>query len=341
MDDRVLSSLICQLMQGNKEVSFCWQGGEPMLAGLDFFERVVEYQMKYGTTGQAVSNSIQTNGVLIDRKWAKFFKEFKVLVGLSLDGPEEIHDKYRRYPSGKRSFRKVVEAIRILKEYEVDFNILTVLTRANVKKADELYDFFTRQYHFSFLQFIPCINADANITPFTISSEEYESFLKKMFDLWFNNGNPKVSMRLFDSILMAYLGLPTNNCQLGEECGAYLVVEYNGDIYPCDFLVERSFYLGNLLKNSLSEITESEKFGKFKKMKSGSFPECKGCKYKFICHQGCPAVRMFAEKSGQNGNYYFPAIKNFLFYSEERFKIVAQNLSARLPVKAEVNKGVQ
>jgi len=344
MSDEALASFIQQFMAQADRVSFCWQGGEPMLAGLDFFEKVVNYQKRYGFSGQIVSNSVQTNGVLIDKKWAEFFEQYNVFVGLSLDGPEEVHDRYRKYPSGKGSFGKVISAINILREYSVEFNILAVVSQTNVRKAKELCEFFLSQ-DLPFLQFIPCAEIEKDrreIASFAISTPEYEIFLKELFDFWFDTcwsrrssggwweSNPQISIRLFDNILSVYLGRDAESCEFKKECGEYVVVEYNGDVYPCDFLVEREWYLGNLLELSLTEILESEKFNQFKGIKSKDYPECRSCRYKFICNQGCTRLRLIADKIGQNGNLFCSAYRNFFSYSEDRFRSLAEKVKVRI-----------
>lgn len=331
MNDETLSILIGQLMEEGDAVSFCWQGGEPTLAGLDFFKKVVELQIKFGRDGQLVSNSLQTNGVLIDRNWARFLKRFNMLVGLSLDGPQEVHDRYRTYASGKGSFKEVMRTVDILRENEVEFNILSVVSKANVNRPEELYEFYLNEGFF-YLQFIPCVEVDDSgkkIASFAITCEEWESFLRRLFNIWFNGGNPQVSIRLFENILMAYLGMEPEICEFKKRGGSYVVVEYNGDVYPCDFLVERSWFLGNLRERPLDEILESERFKRFIRLKEVEYPECKKCRFKFICNQGCSRLRMIANKLGQKESYLCAAYKNFFSYSEEKFKLLAQRIKAR------------
>ena len=340
MSDEVLASFIQQFMALDDSVSFCWQGGEPMLAGLDFYERMVSYQKKYGFPGQIVSNSLQTNGVLVDSGWAGFFRQYNVFVGTSLDGPGEIHDKYRQYPAGKGSFAKVEQAIDILREYSVEFNILSVVSQANVRKAREVFNFFLSQ-GLPYLQFIPCAEVEESekkLTPFAINPQEYEAFLKELFEVWFDacwsetplggrgESRARVSIRFFDNILSAYVGRGAESCEFKKECGEYIVVEYNGDVYPCDFLVEREFYLGNLLERPLADIIESEKFNTFKRLKSKDYPECRSCRYKFICNQGCTRLRLTADKVSQSGHLYCSAYRNFFSYSEDRFKSLAEKV---------------
>lgn len=328
MSNETLSSLVSQVMEIGEPVSFCWQGGEPMLAGLDFFKKVVELEKKFGSDGQVISNSLQTNGVLMDKRWISFFKEFNVFIGLSLDGPREIHDRYRKYPSGRGSFQRVMEAVNLLKENNIEFNVLSVVSKANVDKVDELYDFYTNN-GLSYLQFLPCLKVNESkneIAPFSITSKEYESFLERLFDLWFNKGDPQVHIRFFENILMTYLGMESEICWFKKKCGSYIVVEYNGDVYPCDFLVERGWFLGNLRKMSLDEILENNKFKKFTEIKTLKYPECMTCRYKSLYNQGCPRWRIVAAKIGQRGNYLCSAYKNFALYSESKFEILAKRI---------------
>jgi len=328
MKDRVLRSLIRQMMEmAGPEVSFGWQGGEPTLAGLDFFERVVAYERRYGRSGQIVANGIQTNGWLIDDRWAAFFRRYKFLVGISLDGPEKLHDRYRRTPSGRGTHARVMRAIETLRRHGVEFNILAVVNACTVEKPIEIYDYFL-SHGFHYLQFIPCVEIDpetGQITDFSVQPEQYGRFLCRLFDCWYNKGYPRASERTFDAVLMAYMGMEPQMCVFQERCGAYVVVEYNGDVYPCDFLVREDLRLGNILERPLREIVMDSRFRAFASAKSG-YPECEECRWDFICHGGCQRMRGIVGE--ENKQYLCEAYKQFFNYSERGFLQLRDRLRA-------------
>ncbi|MGC9004541.1 MAG: anaerobic sulfatase maturase [bacterium] len=326
MNDEVLEALISQYMKMSKGMAiFSWQGGEPTLAGLRFYKKAVQLQMKYAKPEQIIGNALQTNALLLDEEWAKFLKRYRFLVGVSLDGPEDIHDFYR----GKGSYRKVMEAIKMLKAYDVELNVLSVITDISERKGEELCDFFLSQELF-YLQFIPCVERDYQtneVTPFSVNPEEFAKFLRKTFDKWFKNGSPSFSIRDFDNILMAYLGFEPELCQYKSECGNYVVVEYNGDVYPCDFFVFKEWKLGNIMEKPLDEIIkDNEVFEKFKKLKTNVYPECENCKWRFICNKGCPRFRVNYKGEILGKNYLCSAYKEFFSYSERRFKRLVQKM---------------
>ncbi|MBC7330506.1 anaerobic sulfatase maturase [bacterium] len=323
MSDDVLESLISQYLKMSGQMAiFSWQGGEPTLAGLDFYEKVIKLEIKYSKPGQIIGNALQTNALLIDEDWASFFKEYNFLMGVSLDGPKEVHEFYR----GRGSFERVMEAINILKAYDVEFNILTVISDVNQDKGRELLDFFLSQELF-YLQFIPCVERDYQtneVTPFSVNPDGFAKFLKKTFDKWFNKGNPFFSLRDFENILMIYMGLEPELCQYKKECGDYVVVEYNGDVYPCDFFVFKEWRLGNIMEKPLEEIiSNNEVFERFKKLKTSDYEECSKCKWRLICNKGCPRFRVNYKGEIVGHNYLCSAYKEFFSYSEKRFKELA------------------
>ncbi|HID10697.1 MAG TPA: anaerobic sulfatase maturase, partial [Candidatus Latescibacteria bacterium] len=295
--------------------SFCWQGGEPLMAGLEFFRKVVALQIKHGRGGQRVANSVQTNGVLLDERWAEFFREYNFFIGLSIDGPKDIHDLHRRSPAGG-SFRRVMRAAEVLREYGVPFNVLAVVTRRTQGEAERLYKFFLSK-GFRHLQFIPCVEPDQM---YTVTPEGYGEFLCELFDLWYNNGRPQASVRFFDNLLQTYLGLRPDSCSFQKKCGTYVVVEYNGDVYPCDFFVEKRWLLGNLVKTPMGEILESSKFREFSEWKIGPFSECVDCRWSWVCHNGCPRFRYVA---GGTSEYLCPAYKRFFSYADAGLRALA------------------
>jgi len=333
MDYETLSSLVQQYMELSfEDAVFCWQGGEPLLAGIDFFKMVTQLQNKYSRQGQSFTNTIQTNGVLINKRWANFFKENNFLVGISLDGPAELHNHYRLFPSGEGSYKEVIKGIRLLQNLQVNFNILTVVNKANVGQAERIYDFFLSQ-RFHYLQFIPCVEVDPktrNIASFAITPQEYADFLCRLFNRWFNGGSPEVSITLFENILMAYLGLAPEICIFRNQCQGYLVIEYNGDVYPCDFFVERNWRLGNLLEIPLRKIARSKKRYQFAEKKELVSQKCQNCRWNFICRNGCPRRRYIQRENFYDVDYFCEAYQKFFIYSEARFKLLAKKYQYHL-----------
>ncbi|MCX7917665.1 MAG: anaerobic sulfatase maturase [bacterium] len=323
MDLNTLEFFIKKFMEYSegKDIYFCWQGGEPLIAGIDFYYSVVEFQKKYGKSGQKVGNTIQTNGLLIDEKWIEFFLKYNVFVGVSLDGPEEIHNFYREYKDGRKTFKKVMENINLLKRSNVQFNILSTIGEETGKFPDRIFKFFIKK-GFEFLQFIPAIDRKNNkISKFSITSKTYSNFLCRIFDLWWNEGM-QVSIRFFDNILEVLVGFEPSSCTMKKRCGEYLVVEHNGDIYPCDFFVMSEFKLGNIFKDEIDKIYEKlKKFGEIKEIQPD---ECKNCEWNFLCNNGCLWHRYVKNGDLKGTDYFCQGYKKFFYYSIERFKIISK-----------------
>jgi uncharacterized protein len=288
---------------------FAFQGGEPTLAGLSFFEKLVEYQQQYGRNGQSVSNAIQTNGVLLDDNWCKLFRDYNWLVGISIDGPEEVHDLYRYNKAGRGSWKQVIQGIEALQRNRVEFNVLCVLSQANVEKPRELYRFF-RSLGIQYIQYIPLaeFDKDGRAMPFTITPEQYGRFLCETFDLWWPDRR-KVRIRFFDNIAEALAGYKPGSCTMHETCDSYVVVEYNGDVYPCDFFVESGWRLGNILVDSWPEIARRQQRYRFAAKKTLPHPECEACDYQSICHGGCPKFRHGPNRRFEDLDYFCTAYK--------------------------------
>jgi len=316
MSDRVLKNLIAQFVAYSWDyTSFCWQGGEPTLIGLDFYRKVVKYQSLFGLSGQIVENSLQTNGILIDEEWAKFLARYRFLVGVSLDGPPELHDHYRKDHAGHFSYKRVMEGISWLRRYNVDFNILVLLNKRNIQRPKELYNFLISQ-GFRHLQFIPCVEREPEkdgLAEYSITPTEYGHFLCAVFDEWVREF-PQVYVRDFDDLLTAYVVGEVPSCSFSSECGKYVVIEYNGDVYPCDFYVEPRWFLGNLVEQPLEKIFASEKFIEFSKRKGKLALECKGCPWVEYCQGGCPRHRT---ELGLKHNYFCPSYKIFFKHAHQ------------------------
>jgi uncharacterized protein len=289
--------------------SFIFQGGEPTLAGLGFFERLIEFQKRYGRNGQEVSNALQTNGLVLDDNWCKLFREYNWFVGVSLDGPEEVNDLYRYNKQGLGTWRRVVESVELLQKNNVPFNILCVLSSANVGNAKGLYQFF-KGLGVNHLQFIPLAEFDSEgrPLPFTITAAQYGRFLVELFDAWWPDRR-KVRIRFFDNIAESLAGQKPSTCTMHETCDSYVVVEHNGDIFPCDFFVEKNWRLGNILLDSWSEIARRQRRYQFASKKTISHPECQVCEYQSICHGGCPKFRAGPRGRFEDLDYFCEAYK--------------------------------
>jgi len=288
---------------------FAFQGGEPTLAGLSFFEKLVALQQKYGRNGHVISNSIQTNAILLDDAWCAFLRQYQFLTGISLDGPEEVHDRYRYNRAGHATWRKVVEAVERMQKHGAEFNILCVLSQANVGQARELYRFF-RSLGAEHLQFIPLaeFHTDGSPMPFTITPEQYGRFLCEMFDAWWPDRR-KVRIRFFDNLAEALAGMKPGSCTMHETCDSYVVIEYNGDVYPCDFFVESSWRLGNITVDSFPEIARRQRRYQFALKKTLPHEECQACEYQPICHGGCPKFRHGKNRRFEDLDYFCSAYK--------------------------------
>lgn len=289
--------------------TFAFQGGEPTLAGLDFFERLVRLQQQYGRTGQNVSNAMQTNAMLLDDNWAQLFKSYNWLLGVSLDGPQEVHDLYRFNKAGHGTFAQVMRGIEALQRHKVDFNILCVLSQANVGKAKELYRFY-KSRGFDNLQFIPLAEFDdaGAPLPYTITPAQYGQFLVELFNEWWPDRR-RVRIRFFDNIAEALAGHKPGTCTMHETCDSYVVVEYNGDVYPCDFFVEKNWKLGNVGLDSWPEIARRTRRYNFAAKKTLAHPECQVCDYQSICHGGCPKFRHGPKSEFADLDYFCSSYK--------------------------------
>ncbi len=288
---------------------FAFQGGEPMLAGLPFFTKLVEFEKQYGRDGQNVSNALQTNGILIDDAWCALFREFNFLLGVSIDGPEDVHDAYRFNKAGHGTWRQVMRAVETLQKNKVEFNALCVLSQANVEKPKEIYRFF-RGLSIDYIQYIPLseFDSEGNLLPFTITPEQYGRFLTETFDLWWPDRR-KMRIRFFDNLAEALAGQKPGSCTLHETCDSYCVVEYNGDVYPCDFFVEKDWKLGNVTLDSWPEIARRQRRYSFAAKKTLAHPECQACEYQPVCKSGCPKFRHGRHGRFEDLDYFCAAYK--------------------------------
>lgn len=295
MSDKVLETYIRQYIAASPgtEVHFTWQGGEPTLAGLDFYRRAVVLQQRYAGD-KRITNSFQTNGVLIDDEWAVFLAQYQFLVGISLDGPVHLHIHYRKTGSGKPVFEQVMAALDCLKRHRVDVNILTAVNNVTAQAPLEIYRFLTREVGAEFLQFIPVVEHDAQrgLLPWSVTGEDYGRFMIAIFDEWVRHDVGRIFVQLFDNALAAWLGERPALCVMQPTCGRGLVVEQNGDIYSCDHYVDAKHRLGNLLQQPLEKLVAGKVQRHFGLQKAQLPNDCHRCTWRFACQGGCPKHRV-------------------------------------------------
>jgi len=310
---------------------FAWQGGEPTLMGLDFYKRAVELQKKYGFAGQEVGNSLQTNAILLDEKWCRFLHQSRFLVGVSIDGPKEMHDYYRLDRSGAGTFERVMRAIENCRGHKVEFNTLTLLNDVNVKHPDEVFDFLVG-LGVKFLQFIPCVELDAvtgRVTDFSITPEQYAEFQCRIFDRWVEYGPGNLSIRDFDSILSYYVASSQTICTFDKQCSQYIVIEHAGDAYPCDFFVEPKWRLGSILQTPIEKLAAGALKRKFARNKKNLCNKCLVCRHLAICRGGCMKDRVpFDRDNFGRESYYCEAYKRFFDYAGPKFMQIAADINA-------------
>jgi uncharacterized protein len=342
MSEEILKETVKQVMrQGGNQVSFGWQGGEPTLMGRGFFDLAAQYQARFGRAGQVVGNGLQTNGILIDESWASFLRDARFLVGLSLDGPQHVHDRYRRFKSGQPSWERVVHARDLLLNTGVEVNALVVVTDYSARFAREIYRFH-KENGLAHMQFIPCIEADptgsGTIAPYSVSPEAYGNFLCELFDLWINDfryDQPTTFVRWFDSVFYTYVELPAPECTLLEICGDYLVVEHNGDVFSCDFFVAPEWCLGNVMTSALSDLLNLPLQNSFGTIKAQLPKECYECLWLKHCRGGCPKER---ERNPDDCGlcYSCESYKMFFSYADDRLRKLAdrwREKQAQIPWK--------
>jgi uncharacterized protein len=328
MDEETLRRIISGFMGEGFPVSgLCFQGGEPTLAGLDFYKQVVDFEKRYGKDGQSVSNSIQTNGTLLNDEWAKFLKEYNFLIGVSIDGPPHLHDHYRVDAGGKGTHDKALRGMRVLEDNGVEFNILAVVNKRTAKHAREVYDYF-RELGITHLQFIPIVEMDSRtgqIADFIMTPEEYGTFLCELWDEWVRPGFPEISIRDFEAWIERLLGGSPSICTYASSCNQYIMLEHNGDAYPCDFFCDPKYKLGNVNEESLTEIFTKAKHDGFARLKTVYPKECYSCQWLSLCHGGCTKDRMNGssmnpEVKARGSNYFCKSYKMFFAHAYEQMQ---------------------
>lgn len=311
-------------------ISFAWQGGEPLLAGNDFFEEVIRLQAKHAPPNTIICNALQTNGTLIHDRWAAFFKRYNFLIGVSLDGPRELHDARRVDAAGNGSFDRVMAGIEHLKRHRVDFNILTVIHRGNVDRARDLMHFY-RENRFSYIQFIPCMDFRSQQVDkpgvYDITPEEYGTFLCQAFDEWYRDGHPDVSIRFFDNMLSVYVNREAELCVHQARCPSTLILEQNGDAYPCDFFIHDEWKLGNVGTDTIQALLAHPNYERFQRMKPALPDPCRSCRWQRLCHGGCPRNRPWNADWDRSGlDYFCLSYKMIYAHAHERMEELGTKL---------------
>jgi uncharacterized protein len=349
------------------EVQIAWQGGEPTLMGIEFFERAVKFARQYKKFGTRINHTIQTNGVLLDDTWCEFIHDNDFLVGLSLDGPQEIHDVFRVDKGGQPTFNRVLRAANLLKKHQVEFNILCTIHSANGDRPLDVYRFFRDEIGTRFIQFIPIVERvntptiqpnevavfrlseedgeiKTNTNPYytqqgecvtdrSVKPEQYGRFLASVFDEWVRFDVGKVFVQMFDVALANWAGAAPGLCIHSETCGNALALEHNGDLYSCDHFVEPDFYLGNINAVPMADLVGSPKQRQFGKDKRETLPNyCVECPVRFACHGGCPKDRFITTPEGEKGlNYLCAGYKIFFTHIDEAMRFMAGELANKRP----------
>jgi len=320
---------------------FVWQGGEPTLMGLPFYQSAVELEAKVARETNPrqriqIGNAIQTNAVLLDDAWARFFKEWHFFVGVSIDGPPEWHDRYRMDASGHGTHARVMAGVEVLRRHQIDFNVLVVVSKANAQHPRELLRWLV-EHEFDNLQFSPCAerqqnapDTDGEVTPESITPDEHRRFLNELFDAWLEIGVDKVRIRWFDNLVQMLWGRPSQMCQSSPTCG-YIVVEHNGDCYPCDFLVEPDWKLGNIHETSLGEMVGGQGFTALSRAKGHLHPRCMECPWLPLCYGECPRYRIVNRGSADHSLPYFcDSYRRFYERNYGRLEQIAIHMGRKL-----------
>jgi len=312
---------------------FAFQGGEPTLAGLNFFGKVIELQQKYNKKNLNIINSIQTNGMLIDEKWAEFLYNNNFLVGLSLDGPKEVHNLNRVDSKSNGTFNQVMKTIELFNKYKVEYNILCVVTNNSARFANRIYSFF-KENGFKYIQYISCLDP-LNEVPgkhtYSLKPRDLEKFLKITFDRWYEDcmNGEFISIRYFDNFIAMLLGQGPEACNMTGQCTINCIIESDGGVYPCDFYVIDKWHLGNIKEKKIEDMVSSDVAKEFIQQSLYLPLECKDCKWYGLCRGGCRRERESIENVKVGLNYYCSAYKGFFDYAYDGLVTVARMLSRR------------
>ena len=349
MADSVLEEFVKQYIeaQTQSEVVFTWHGGEPLVRPLDFYKKAVALQRRYAG-GRRIANCLQTNGTMLDGRWCGFLAENGWLVGLSIDGPAEFHDEYRRNHAGKGSFQKVMNAVRLLQKHGVEWNAMAVVNEFNADHPSAFYRFF-KEIGCRYIQFAPIVeriakhgdgrhlaspvDSVADMAPFSVTPRQYGSFLCSVFDEWVAGDVGEVFVQLFDSTLALWVGEQPGVCTMARYCGHAAAMEHNGDLYCCDHFVFPEYKLGNIRNRTITEMMASERQGEFGDAKRKGLPgQCLRCRWLDVCNGGCPKDRFCKTDDGEPGlNYLCCAYQAFFSHVEPYMDFMAAQLRKGLP----------
>ena len=343
MTDEVHESYIRQLFEAHRvpQVTVAWQGGEPTLMGIEFFKRSIELQKRYARPGVRIENTFQTNGILLDDEWCRFFHEHHFLVGLSMDGPKDLHDFYRKDKGGQGTFDRVAAAARRLQKHKVEFNILCTVNSKNADHPLDVYRFFRDELGSPYIQFIPIVERDnetgyqegSRVTNRSVRPDQWGRFLVGIFDEWVKRDVGNTFVLNFDGALAGWLDMAGTICIFGPTCGLGMALEHNGDLYSCDHFVQPSHYLGNILKTPLLDLVASEKQEKFGRDKKDTLPlACQQCEFLHVCNGECPKNRFVEAPGGESGlNYLCAGYKAFFKHADREMRIMADLLRRKRP----------
>lgn len=327
MSDELLEKCISEIIKfSNNKIIFIWHGGEPLLAGKDFFRNAVALQKKHKREDQEIRNSIQTNATLVDNEWAKFFKDNNFRVGISLDGDKLSHDVFRKNSAGKGSFEKTFQGINVLRSHGIEPGIIQTITKDNISRCAENFSFFAntlRLKNWGINPFFGRVSFNEQMKNQGVLNEELAGFLKKCFDMWLHRGDPKLRIREIDNFLTGIFGKRAKLCIFNGNCASYICIDYDGKIYPCDRFSGRDDLLfGDLSKQPLEEVLQSDVRVNYARCVNVPHPDCAVCEWKLMCHNGCTHHR----PDGVNGKYYYCAArKEFFAYLKEKLNVVFEN----------------
>jgi uncharacterized protein len=349
MTDELLEAYMREYIESQQmpQATIAWQGGEPTLRGLVFFKRSIEYARKYARPGMRIEYTLQTNGILLDDAWCKFFRENSFLIGLSVDGPRQLHDHYRVDAGGEPTFDRVMRAARLMQRHGVEFNVLCAVHAGNADHPVEVYRFFRDELGVQWLQFIPIverINADGStfvqegntVTDRSVKPQQWGNFLTSIFDEWVQRDVGKMYVNIFEAALASWVGAPAAMCIFDETCGKALAMEHNGDVYSCDHFVEPRYFLGNIKSRPLIELVASNKQRKFSNAKRDGLPRyCRECDVRFACNGECPKNRFISAPDGESGlNFLCVGYKAFFDHIDRPMQIMARlYASGRAPAE--------
>jgi uncharacterized protein len=343
MSDQVLDQYIHQLVEAHDvpEVTVAWQGGEPTLMGIDFYRRSIELQEKYRKPGMTFQNTMQTNGTLLNDEWCEFFKEHDFLIGISIDGPRELHDYYRVYKRGEGSFDKVMRGLRLLQKHGVEYNVLTTVNAINADYPTEVYRFLRDEVGTDWMQFIPVVERvdedgesahlrGTHASDRSVGAEQFGNFLITIFDEWVRHDVGRVFVQGFEAAARNWMGLSSGMCVFNETCGTGLALEHNGDLYSCDHFVDPDFLVGNITDTDMKDIVAGKQQYDFGQDKSTTLPQyCLDCDVRFACHGECPKNRFIETPDGEPGlNYLCAGFKDFFHHVDGPMKIMVNAMRA-------------